>query len=210
MEEKFEKNEQAPELSESPLGTAPDKEALPETDGAQDPGEVISESEEPSAPIPAPSRGSVWRDIFPLVLGELIVSLAVIGVYLIVQAFFPEQEIFSYRVLTGVLLGSLVIIINYAALSVSVGRAVDKILALRGKTSMSEEEAAAFAEANAMKIQNTVTKSYIIRTLSMVAGLGVGPLAPVFEVIATVVPLIMFKPILYATEFIKGKMRKKK
>ena len=210
MEENFEKTEQAPKLSDAPLGTAPDTEVPPETDGAQDPGAAISESKEQAPPIPAQSRGSVWRDIFPLVLGELLVSLAVIGVYLIVQAFFPEQEIFSYRVLTGVLLGSLVIIINYAALSVSVGRAVDKILALRGKTEMTEEEAAAFAQANAMKIQNTVTKSYIIRTLSMVAALVLALLAPVFEVIATVVPLIMFKPILYATEFIKGKMRKKK
>ena len=209
MEDNFE--------SKQPLGDVREGEVDP-TEAVDKEPELTptdAEANEPKAEIraaavPPQKRGSVWRDIFPLVIGEAIVSLLVIGVYLIVQACLPEQVIFSYKVITGAALGSLVIIVNYAALSILVGRVVNRVLDMRGSGEMTEEEAAEFANKNAMKIQNTVTKSYIIRTLSMVAALVAALFIPVFEVIATVVPLLMFKPILYATEFIRGKMRKTK
>ncbi len=209
MEDNFESKQPLGDVREGELDPAEAVDKEPELTPTD------AEANEPKAEIraaavPPQKRGSVWRDIFPLVVGEAIVSLLVIGVYLIVQACLPEQVIFSYKVITGAALGSLVIIVNYAALSILVGRVVNRVLDMRGSGEMTEEEAAEFANKNAMKIQNTVTKSYIIRTLSMVAALVAALFIPVFEVIATVVPLLMFKPILYATEFIRGKMRKTK
>lgn len=151
---------------------------------------------------------SVFKDILPVIIGEIIVSALVVLVYLIVQLCLPEQSILTYKVATGVILGSAVIILNYLFLSISVNRAVDKFMEMRGTEEMDEEEAAAFAQKNAMAIQNTATRSYIIRMLSTVVALVCALLIPnAFEVIATAVPLLMFKPILYITEFIKQKRK---
>ncbi len=155
-------------------------------------------------------KGSVWSDILPLAIGEIIVSLAVIGVYLIIQACMPDSEIFTYKVITGVLLGSTVILVNYAALSISLSIAVKGFLEARGNGEMTDEEAADFANKNSAKIHGTVTVSYIIRTLSTVAALVVALLVPVFDVIPTVIPLLMFKPIIYITELINSKRKKVK
>lgn len=177
---------------------------------AQDPNITINGKGSGNFSAPVQNKGSVWRDIFPLALGEATVSLLVVAVYLIVQACLPEQEIFSYRVITGVLLGSLVILVNYAALSISLGRAVNRFLEMRGTAEMSEEQAAEFAGKHALKIQSTVTVSYIIRTASTIGALVLALFLPVFDVIATVIPLIMFKPILYVTELINRKTGKLK
>lgn len=153
-------------------------------------------------------KGSVQSDILPLAVGEIIVSLIVIGVYLIIQACMPDSEIFTYKVITGVLLGSTVILVNYAALSISLSIAVKKFMELRGSCEMTDEEAVEFANKHSAKIQNTVTVSYLIRTASTIAALVVALFVPVFDVIPTVVPLLMFKPILYIIELINSKRKK--
>lgn len=153
-------------------------------------------------------KGSVQSDLLPLALGEVIVSLIVIGVYLIIQACMPDSEIFTYKVITGVILGSTVILVNYAALSISLSRAVKGFMELRGDREMTDEEAAEFANKHSAKIQNTVTVSYLIRTASTIAALVVALFVPVFDVIPTVVPLLMFKPILYIIELINSKRKK--
>ena len=54
-----------------------------------------------------------------ITLGELITSLLVIGVFLIIQKY-------DYTVLTGVVLGSAVIIINFLVMSILINRALDE------------------------------------------------------------------------------------
>ncbi|MBR5187209.1 MAG: hypothetical protein IKW18_01950, partial [Clostridia bacterium] len=78
-------------------------------------------------------------EISVLILGELLVSLIVAGVYLILRKF-------SYAVVTGCLLGSAVAIFNFIFLSVAVNRAIDKAMADRKEGEMTEEEAAEFAK----------------------------------------------------------------
>ena len=68
---------------------------------------------------------------------------------------------------------------------------------------MSEEEAEKFAKANSLKVQNAVTKSYILRTGLMMGSLVLALVTGWFDPIATLIPLAMYKPLLYVTQFIK-------
>ncbi len=133
-----------------------------------------------------------------LTVGEAIVSLIVIGIYLAIDKF-------SYQVVTGVLLGSIVTIFNFVFLSVAVNRAVDNVMALRGNQELDEEEAGKFAAEHSAKIQQAVKASYIVRMLVMLAALVAAFLLDWFDVIATLVPLIMFRPIITLGEFFRKK-----
>ena len=65
------------------------------------------------------------REILVLVLGELLVSLITVGVYVALNKF-------SYAVPAGCLLGSAVSVFNFVFLSVSVNRAIDRVMEARG------------------------------------------------------------------------------
>jgi len=147
-----------------------------------------------------PFLAAIKESLF-LVLGEAIVSLIIVGVYLLIDKF-------SYKVVTGVLLGSIVIIANYLFLSFSINRAVEDFLAIRGKEEMDEEQLSALTGEQTLRIQNAAKKSYVIRTFSMLAALVVAFILEWFEVLATVIPLLMFRPIIYVTELIKAKRQK--
>lgn len=148
------------------------------------------------------NKGSAAKQIIALSLGEVIVSAAVCLVYFLLGQF-------SYTVITGVLLGSLVTIANFILLTVSVNRAIDKYLELRGTREMDEEEAEKFAETHAMAVQNAATRSFLIRTVSMLATFVLAFLmTDWFAPIATVVPLLAFRPILYVLELMKKKGEK--
>ncbi len=140
-----------------------------------------------------------YIDTIYLAIGELIVSLLVIVVYLCIPG------VFNWTVITGVALGSIVTVLNYIILSFSVDRAIKKFMDLRGDKEMDEEEAEAFAKANTIKVQNAITKSYIFRTALMMGALILSLITGYFDTIATVIPLIMYKPLLYAVEFVKKK-----
>ena len=91
----------------------------------------------------------------------------------------------------------------------STNRAIDKVMAERGEGEMSDEEAAEFAAKNQVRIQAAVKTSYIIRTLSIVATLVLAFLLDgVFDVIATLVPLLMFRPIITVSQLIKQRFSK--
>ena len=130
-----------------------------------------------------------------LLLGELVVSLLVCGVYLLLDLVF-DKAWFSYKVITGAALGTLIITLNYFFLSFSVNRAFDRALEARGEGDMSEEEIEAFTAKYQGEIQNTIKLSQIIRTLSMLAALVVAFLLEYFDVIATLVPFLMMRPII--------------
>lgn len=138
-------------------------------------------------------------EILFLVVGELIVSLIVSGVYLLLQRF-------SYAVISGCLLGSAVTVFNFVFLSISVNRAIDKALAGRKEGEMTEEEAEAFAAENQAAVQRAAQGSYLVRQILMLGVLVCAFLLDGwFDVIATVIPLIMFRPLLTVCGLMKSK-----
>ena len=149
------------------------------------------------------NKSSTALQILALATGEIIVSALVCVIYLILGKF-------DYTVVTGTLLGSIVTVANFAVLTFSINRAIDKYLELRGSREMSEEEAEAFAKEHTMAVQNAATKSLILRTASMLAALVAAfLLTDLFSVLATAIPLLMFRPLLYVLELIKSKGEKK-
>lgn len=139
-----------------------------------------------------------YIDTIYLAIGEAIVSLLVLLVYLAIGKF-------DWTVITGVILGSLATIANFVILSIALNKALDKFIDMRGDKELSEEEAEAFAKANSIKVQNAVTKSYVFRTGLMMGSLVIAFITKCFNPIATLVPLAMYKPLLYVTQFAKQK-----
>lgn len=128
-------------------------------------------------------------EIIFLTAGEIAVSLIIIGVYLILKRF-------SYAVVTGALLGSAVTVFNFVFLSVSVNRAVDKVMAEKGDKELTEEEAAAFAAEHQAVIARAVKGSYLLRQIVMLGALVLAFLSGWFDVLATLIPLLMFRPLI--------------
>ena len=141
------------------------------------------------------------RDILHLAIGETVVALLVTAGYLVADAF--QLLSFSYRVLTGALLGVAVTVLNYLFLTVSVNRAIDGYLALRGDKEMDEETAAKFASEHSMPIQNAIKTSFIIRTASMLIALLLAFLTGQFDPISTAIPLLAFRPLLTIIEMLR-------
>ena len=149
------------------------------------------------------SKSAATKQILLLALGEIIVSVLICLIYFLVGYF-------EFQVVWGALLGSGVTIANFALLTISVNRAVDKYLELRGSREMDDEEAEKFANEHAMAVQNAATRSFIIRTVSMLATLVAAfLLTSWFSPLATAVPLLMFRPLLYVLELIRKKGEKK-
>ena len=149
------------------------------------------------------NKSSSALQILALATGEIIVSALVCVIYLILGKF-------DYTVVTGSILGSIVTVANFAVLTFSVNRAIDRYLELRGSREMSEEEAEAFAKEHTVAVQNAATRSFILRTASMLATLVAAfLLTDLFAPLATAIPLLMFRPILYVLELIKSKGEKK-
>lgn len=139
-----------------------------------------------------------YIDTFYLAIGEALVSLLIVLIYLAIGKF-------DFTILSGAVLGSIVTVINFIILSYSVNKALNKFIDLRGNKEMDEEEAKEFAKANSIKVQNAVTKSYVLRTGLMMGSLVLAFITKLFNPIATLIPLVMYKPLLYATQFVKQK-----
>lgn len=159
------------------------------------------------------------REIIILAVGEVIIGVAISLVYLLLKKF-------DYTVPLGSLLGGLVTVFNFVFLSISVNRAIDEAMKnyeARQVQKSSEktedadsedggedadpydDEAAKFARENAAKINNAVKASYIVRTASVIITLALAFLTKQFNVIATVIPILCFRPILTLSELIKKK-----
>ncbi len=142
-----------------------------------------------------------------LILGEIIVSLIVIGAYLLGDLLFKSDFWdFSYRIITGAALGSVVTVLNYVFLTVSVNRAVNRFLTLRGSREMTDEEASEFAAKHAMGIQNAIKTSFLVRTASIVATLVIAFILDWFAPLATIIPLLAFRPLITFIELVKRKV----
>lgn len=144
------------------------------------------------------NKRSNYRDTLYLAVGEVAAAAAVVAVYAIIGAF-------SYKVVAGALLGAVVAVFNFLFLSFSVNRAVDRFMELRGEREMDEEEAEKFAAEHVGEIQNAQKLSYIVRTFTMLGALVLAFLSNRFDVIATVVPLLLFRPILIVSQNIARK-----
>ena len=88
------------------------------------------------------SKKSSYRETVVLAIGELAVAVLTVVGFLIADLAFGTG--FSYNVFTGAALGALVIVLNFFFLSLSVNRAVDSYLEIRGTQEMSDEEAEKF------------------------------------------------------------------
>ena len=70
---------------------------------------------------------------------------------------------------------------------------------------MTDEEVEAFTKANSLKVQNAMTKSYILRTVIMIGTLVIAFITKLFDPLATLIPLLLYKPLIYVIEVIKKK-----
>ena len=139
-----------------------------------------------------------FTDIIYLGICSLIVSLVTVLVYIVIGRF-------EWKILTGALLGTVVTILNFLILSIAVNNALGKYIDEIGDKKMDDEEAEKFAKANSVKIQNEISKSYVLRTGLMIGTLVVAFISKWFDPLATMIPLLMYKPAIYVVEFIKKK-----
>ncbi len=146
------------------------------------------------------------RQVIILLVGEIVIAaLTAIGAFVI--SLFTEYT-FDLSAVTGAILGALVVVLNFAFLTLSVNRAVDSYLEARGSREMTEEEAERFTNENSMVIQNKIKLSFIIRTLSMLAALVIAFVTGWFNPLCTAIPMLMFRPLIYISETLKGKTEK--
>lgn len=168
------------------------------------------------------------RETVALAIGEALVSLLVILGFILFDKF-------DYKVILGALLGSVVIVLNFLFLSISVNRAVDKCLENYNKADYEQkaksitkpnektdgsqeseydddydDSARLFAKEYSGKLQNAVKLSYTVRTLSIIVALVLAFLTKQFNVLATAITLCAMRPILTVTELIKKRKEKKK
>lgn len=138
------------------------------------------------------------RELFSIIIGEALVSSIICLVYLLIKKF-------TYKVILGAALGSVVTVLNFLVLSIMAGKVIDRFIEERGEKELSEEEAEAFALKFQAGIQKQMKLSFLIRTLVLAATLVVAFLLEVFEVLPTVIPILALRPIL----MLAGMMKKK-
>jgi hypothetical protein len=142
-----------------------------------------------------------------MLIGEITVAALTSVAFLPFLGLLGEE--FRYwTVITGSVLGAFVITLNFLILSVGINRAVDKFIEERGSKEMDEDEAEKFAADHKMVVQNAMMKSYLLRNLIMIGSLVLAGISGWFNIIAVAVPLLAYRPVMYAVEFIKTKIGK--
>lgn len=122
-------------------------------------------------------------------VAELVVcALTVLVYYLIGKLAWP--------VVSGALLGLAVMVGNFVALAIVSNRAVDSCLAERREGELSEEELAAFVAEHQARLKLRIRLSQNVRMFMMLALLIVALVTPWFDAIASLVPMLLFRPIL--------------
>ena len=151
---------------------------------------------------------SAYIDTVWLAVGEVAVGVLVTLGFIIAKAL--GAEVVIYKAITGALLGGAVTVVNFLILSVAINRAVSGYVSDIGDKEMDDEEAEKYAKEHGMAVQNAMTKSYLLRMLLMIGSLVLAMISGFFSPLATVIPLIMYRPVLYAVEFIKTKINRKR
>ncbi|MBQ8529184.1 MAG: ATP synthase subunit I [Clostridia bacterium] len=142
------------------------------------------------------------KEITVLSIGELLVAALVVCGFAIASAFL---EVNYLKVILGALIGAAVTVANFAFLTVSVNNAIDSYMEIRGTREMTEEEAEKFTAEHSMEIQNKVKTSFIVRTVSMLAVLIIAFVTGWVNPLATVIPLLAYRPVLMLGEKIRKK-----
>ena len=147
---------------------------------------------------------SPFRDLLPLVVGEIIVAALTVGGFFAVDML-TSYEVGYPQVILGALLGAAVILGNHLWLSLAVDREIKKYLEIRGNREMSDEEAESFTKLHSATIQKAMATSTVVRTGSIFVVLILAFITGWFNPIATAIPMFTLRPILYIIEMIKSK-----
>lgn len=148
-------------------------------------------------------KSPVLFETLRVLIGEAIVALLTVGVFLLLDALSVVE--FSYTVVTGAALGAAVIVLNFFFLARSTDKIALEALEARGKGEMDDEEIEKFTKEHSAKMNNAIKLSFLLRTASMLAALIVALLTPYFNPIATLVPLLMLRPVLTVSGLLRRK-----
>ena len=142
------------------------------------------------------------KELSGIAIGEAIVSLLTVAAFYLIELI-AKENYFDYTVITGAALGAVVVIVNFLILSVSINRAVNEFITVRGNEEMTEEQADELARKYEGRVKIAVSRSYLIRTALTVATLIGAFLLAWFDPIATAIPLFAYKPVLYLSQLIR-------
>ena len=142
-------------------------------------------------------KSPVLKETLRLAIGELFVSALVVLVYFLIE------KTVRWQVPVSALLGSAVMAANFFFLARSTDKMFMLAMQARGEKEMDDQQIAAFTAEYQAKMAAKMQLSFIIRILSMAATCA---LTFIFlEGIAATVPLLMYRPFLYAGEFFRKK-----
>ena len=147
------------------------------------------------------------KETAPMIIGEGVVMLAVVLGAGVIDLLGLIK--FDIRIAAGAMLGTVISCLNYIFLTVSVDKAINDYVALRGDKKMDDEEAAEFAKKNSAHIQNAIKNSFMLRTFSMMAALILAFLTKWFNPLATAIPMFAFRPLLAVVDAVLKKHDKK-
>ena len=165
------------------------------------------------------------KETLILAAGEIICSAIVCAVFLLIERY-------DFTVLLGTAIGSVAIILNFLFMSIAVNRAIDQAFALRDNyvdepepeapanegceaaETESEQEASTekldaamrFANEQAVRVNRISKVSYIARTATLLVLLVVALITKWFNPIATVIPMLAFRPIIMLEGLIRHKI----
>ena len=125
------------------------------------------------------SRTFILRETLFLLLGELLCSAAIVGIYALLGAL-------QTSVIWGVLAGSILSAANFFMLGVSADAAADKA-----------------QEQNVKGGKSLMRVSYQVRLIALFALLFVFAKSGLCNPLAMVLPLVLFRPILMVIEFFR-------
>jgi hypothetical protein len=141
------------------------------------------------------------REPFAILIGEIVTSSIICGIYLLIDKY-------TYKVLLGVLLGSAVTLLNFLVLSIMANTVINRFLEARGNEELTDEEAMELTLKFQGKIQAQMKLSFLVRIAVLVAALVAAFISGVFDPLATVIPILMMRPIITVSELIKRKAQK--
>ena len=144
-----------------------------------------------------------YKGVLYLLIGELIASVLVILGY--ICYYNATDSPFKWTIVSGALLGALVTTFNFLLLSFQINRVIDEYISHLDNKEMSDEEASEFAKKYSLKAQNAVVKSNIQRTVLLIGPLVLAFISGLFDPIATLIPLLLYKPLIYIVELINQK-----
>ena len=129
-------------------------------------------------------RKQIFGEIAIMAVGQAVCIAAICGIYALLDQF-------AWSVLWGGVYGAAVVIANYFFMAVGVVLAAEK----------AEEQKVSAGKA-------LIRSSYLLRTVIMAVLLFIGAKSGKFDLIAMLLPLALFRPILMVGEFFRKKGEK--